>query len=316
MTLDDVGFFRQSRHEEIIWMGESDDILIEGADGSVRWRPRGGKGSASYVTAQAARLEVNRTAPLTASPSQPVDVHIFTGKGGVLLLSGVAFDRNGDGMIFGENIGIFPNEKDSQAPGSIQERPENYIPPATFYRLDERSRRASVTGYTTLGELMPPVFANEDAGKDRYVAISSRLVSFLEAFEENLAEKGLDPEKLSVLRGFVSPNERLRLERLGIKLAKYTRFQYGDGIAVVYDPRLKVEDKGTVPPLMGDVNKDDQVSAEDAQFLADIAKETMDDLGIYGGVGVVANYEGPGPNAGTPYLHIDLRGWYVPFRED
>ncbi|HMX61548.1 MAG TPA: hypothetical protein PKD58_00605, partial [Candidatus Sumerlaeota bacterium] len=66
---------------------------------------------------------------------------------------------------------------------------------------------------------------------------------------------------------------------------------------------------------MTDVTSDGIVDEQDIAKLAAIAKDTMDELQNYGGVGTIAKFEGPGAAAGTPYLHVDLRGWYVGFKE-
>jgi len=313
-TLDDVALFRQSRYTEISWEAEPDDYLVPGGEGKISWRAGGTDGRASYLTASMAELRIDRPARLAATPSEPAPAVIRAGKKGVLLLPGVPFDRNGDGILQGQNIGIYPNEAGPDVPQAILDRREYYRPPMTFYRLDERTREARVTPRLTLEDLVPPVFPGEarkdDGEGPRFAAISPRLVRFLKAFEAKLAEKNLDPARLEILRGFVSPTERRRLERQDVFLAEFSRFQYGDAAAMI----LEAESAGE--PEMADLNDDGSVDIADSEILAGWAKETMDELGIYGGLGIAADYQGPGPAEGTPYVHVDLRGWYAPFREE
>lgn len=311
----DRGYLRQTTHSEIVWEAEEDDRLESTPDGRVKWLP-GHSGSLSYVTASIAQIEIPRNVAQTASGDDPVAAPLATGKRGVLLLSAVTFDRGGDGMLLGQNIGIYPNERGSNAPNIVVDNAEAYAPPLAFYLLDERARAARVTPHVTLGELMPPVFPEDARKEERLAPVSPRLLEFYRAFEQTLEENNLDPAKVSILRGFVSPTERLRLERQEIRLAEFTRFQYGDAIALVYDPNLKAEEKGQVPAVMGDVNGDGSTTIADVEVLAEHARETMRRLGKFGGVGIVASYEGPGASSGTPYLHVDMRGWLAPFREE
>lgn len=309
------GFLRHTTMSEIIWEAEPEDMLIPMADGTVAWRAGGTSGGASYVSAQAAELHAHRWADRLISSGGDLQAPTWSGRTGVLLLSGVAFDRSGDGILHGQNIGIYPNERSSQAPRSVTENAGLYRPPGVFYRLDERTREARVLPNLTLGEMMPPPFPQEADTGTRYVAISPRLLQFLEELHRDWIAAGHDPRHLAIIRGFVSPTDRLRLERQGVSLAEFSRFQYGDAVALVYDPRRTSEEEAGAPPRMADFNGDGEVTVDDAEAVAELVKATMDRIGMYGGLGIVESFQGPGPSTGTPYVHIDLRGWYSPFRE-
>lgn len=310
-SFDDRGLFRQTNHEEIVWEAEVDDLLRSSKDNTLVWRSGSNSGRSSYVTASISQLQIHRSAQLAASPGETAPAILTNGKAGILLLPGVPFERNGDGLLQGDNIGIYPNERGKTAPAVVNTHQKSYTPPPAFYRIDERVSSSKITANLTVGDLMPPLF-NSGQKEARFVAISPRLITFLIAFEEKLASKGLEPQKLLALRGFVSPTDRMRLERQGIYLSEYTRFMYGDAVALVYDPKIETTDKRRIPPIMGDVDGDGKTTLEDAQLLAQLAKETMEETGIWGGVGAVAKFEGPGASKGTPYLHLDLRGWYTP----
>jgi hypothetical protein len=127
------------------------------------------------------------------------------------------------------------------------------------------------------------------------------------AFEANLESRGLRANRLLVIRGFVSPTDRLRLQSQGENMAAFSRFLYGDAVALVYSEGDE--------PIMGDFDGNGTVDVQDVQALADLAKATMDDLGMLGGLGIASRFPGTGPNNGQPYLHVDLRGFYAPFRE-
>lgn len=298
------GWYRQTSLQEVVWQGEPDDTIITAADDSIKWNPGTATGKVSYVTASVASLDLKR-----ADAETPTKAPILSGRAGVLFVTGVPFDRTGDGMVQGANIGIYPNEKSDRAPEIVKSNEKLYAPPTTLYRLDERTSAAKILPYMTLGELAPATFP--ESTSPRYIALSPRLIKFMARFGTKLQEAGLNPERLVVLRGFVSPNERQRLEQRDIRLAEFTRFQYGDAVALVYtDGKAPRSDA-----KMTDVTSDGIVDEQDIAKLAAIAKDTMDELQNYGGVGMIAKFEGPGAAAGTPYLHVDLRGWYVGFKE-
>ncbi len=312
--MDDRGVFRQSGSFEVLWAAEPSDSLTGGSDGTMVWRSGKRDGTASWVTADVTVLQSSRTATAVASSEVRVPGVMASGQDGILIIPSVAFDRGGDGLLMGTNIGIYPSETASSAPNIVRDRAGLYRPPADFYRVDAKSSGAKLTENLTLGDLMPPVFDDEQSGTEsvRYVAMSPRLLTFMRAFEAKIEDYGIKPRNLKILRSFVSPTDRRRLERRGVVLAEFTRYQYGDAVGLIIDPG----GAKSAAPRMGDVNQDGTSNIEDIQVLADLAKDTMDELGIYGGVGVIARYEGPGPALGTPYLHVDLRGWFVPFREE
>lgn len=302
------GTLLHTRYVEVLWQGEPDDIFTPLGDATVTWSAGTVTGKLSYVTATVADVVLSRE---PGAPGPAPKAPLSEGKAGVLLLAGAAFDRAGDGTFLGQNIGIYPNEKAADAPEVVKKNQALYAPPLTLFPLTERSAAARVTPRFTLGELAPPVFPEDASRAVRYIAISPRLLQFLRRFEERVSKGGLDPANLAVLRGFVSPIDRQRLDQRGVHLAEFTRFQYGDAAALVYDPKRPAGGA----PYMGDVDGDGIVSDADTEKLAAIAKDVMDELKIYGAVGVVSKYEGPGPSTMSPYLHVDLRGWHLEFRE-
>ncbi|MCC5874921.1 MAG: hypothetical protein JJU11_01755 [Candidatus Sumerlaeia bacterium] len=306
----DIGRFRQSFLTEYHWTGESTDRLFQGPDGSVYWRGGESGGRASYVTVEAAQLRVERSAGAMGSAEISTPGVLKTARGSLLILSGVSYDRTGDGTIQGHHIGFYPNETASDAPGSVRSRAENYRPPSIFYRLDRRSADARITRAFTLGELVPPLFPDVET-EVRFVPLSNRLLEFLPALEDRLEAEGINPRRLAVLRGYVSPSERQRLGQRGENLATFSRFLYGDALALVV--RSEPGDWATSPPQMADLTGDGSINLEDARRLGDLVKEVMDETGMFGGLGIDEASSGAGPGAGSPYVHLDLRGHFVPF---
>ncbi len=215
----------------------------------------------------------------------------------VRILPAVRFDREGDGTIEGSVIGIYPNEFSSTAPGPVQRNPEAYAPPAGFYRLDEATSSLNLSPHTSLGMLNPEVL--ESSGP-RFIALNPKIVEVFESLCQTMREEGQDASSLRVLRGFVSPNERNRLERLGVTLAEFTRYQYGDALSIIVDKNNDFR--------MDDLNLDGKIDMADSEWLADRVEQAMQNAGLLGGIGVCASFEGPN-HIGTPYVHMDVRGW-------
>lgn len=299
--LPDAGSLHLRTVRDVIWRGAPTDQFTPLGSGSISWKSLARDGAASVVEAQAAVL--------VGTPQGGRWV-LGTGKSRVVLLPGVPFNRAGDGTLMGQVIGVYPNEESESAPNVVRDRAANYAPPRVFYRVDDNTRWALLAPHTYLGYLAPPVF-EEDRNQVRYVPVSNRLVTFWSAFNQVVQERGHDAHNLMILRGFVSPNDRLRLARQDVELAEYTRYQYGDAVAVIFDSNWDGHSNVEHAPRMTDMNGDGRMDLDDVELLADIAEETMKSLGIFGALIINTEYEGPGPAKGTPYLHIDLRGWFL-----
>ena len=224
----------------------------------------------------------------------------------LLLLAPVEFDRLGPGVVDGAVIGIYPDETASTAPSVVQRNSANYAPPRLLYRLDATTRDLYLNRRATLGMLTPPLLENE-AGAPRYVAVSPRLLQFWDALCDAADEAGPGAAQVRVLRGFVTPFERQRLEALGVAIAPYSRHLYGDALALVLD----ADGDGR----MDDMNADGHVNIADADVLAAIVEDALSRTGMDGGLGVEAAFGGPA-HVGTPYVHVDLRGWRERWRQE
>ncbi|MEQ8822426.1 MAG: hypothetical protein RLY93_19500 [Sumerlaeia bacterium] len=226
----------------------------------------------------------------------------------VALLAGIPFDRDGPGTIGAYVVGFYPNEDGPQAPAPVQRMPEIYRPPSVFYPAHgepaELPLAVTPTGQAlTLAFFNPPVFPAEG---ERYVAFDQRLVDFWLALRGIAFQNDKDPDALRVLRGYVSPAERQRLGRQDVRLATFTRYQYGDALAVILD------ENGDF--ILDDLDGDGETAAADAELLGDWAERALGEIGVRGGIGIAAAYEGPDHTA-TPYVHVDLRGVRQRWRE-
>lgn len=219
------------------------------------------------------------------------------------LLRPLKYDRNGDGTLAGSIIGIYPDELSENAPSPVQRNQSAYTPPSAFYLVTPELASKKISRHATLGDFVHEVLP---LSNDPVIALDLDLLKVWDQFIEALKENDLDPEGAKILRGYVSPQDRLRLERMGIELAEFTRFQYGDALAIIYDANNDFR--------MDDLNGDGAIDSSDSEALAEIIKKARDRANLYGGIGIVSSFEGPN-HVGTPYVHLDLRGWNLEWSE-
>ncbi len=273
-------------------------------DASVRWHISDGMAAPKGLTVidwvppdGGKAAQVNALIEVRRVDARGVEQQPWRAEASARFLTGVRFDRDGPGVIGDFVVGVYPNEFAADAPAIVRRTPETYRPPSLFYRLDQTTRELELSDRLTLGKLCPPVI---DSGTSiRFVAINPRLVGFWDALGHEVESAGRKSGALRILRGFVSPNERQRLERLGVQLASFTRYQYGDALAVIYDEGGDFR--------MDDLDGDGQITVGDGEIVAGWARAAMAKAGVSGGLGLESSFEGPN-HIGTPYVHMDLRG--------
>ncbi|MCX7017145.1 MAG: hypothetical protein NTW86_32045 [Candidatus Sumerlaeota bacterium] len=205
------------------------------------------------------------------------------------------FNAEKDEAIEGYPIGVYPNPAAPDAPSIVKDNAELYAPPKWFIQVTPATAKLKVSPSFTLGEFSP----FEEAGKTHFIALEPRLVAFLEALRLAVQAESPQPRPIRILRGFLSPNDRARLETVGVKYAVYTRNQYGDGASIIVD--------GNGDGLIDDLDGDGKITSNDADVLADICEETQDRLRLFGGIGVMRGRKDP-KLPDTPYVDVDLRG--------
>jgi len=212
-------------------------------------------------------------------------------------------DREGKGVIEGYPIGIYPNEAASDAPVSVADHVERYRPPKWFVKVTQETASLAISPHFKLGDFSPP----EERGKDHFIALDVRLLDQLEALNDALVKKGRPAGSLRILRSFMSPNEKTRLERKGVTYSTFTRYIYGDSASVIVDA-----DRDS---RMDDLNNDGKIDIKDVEVLEEIANDTQRATGRWGGLGVVAAPKDASfPR--TPYLDLDTRGFAAHWRDE
>jgi hypothetical protein len=292
---------RATRSVTVTWTVPAGQARSLGEDG-LMWRATDSNGVPVPIEVV---LEEQRA--LTIGTDGNPSERTRTGTERVTLLPGLVFDRDGDGMLGGAFVGVYPNELNPNAPAPVANNPRTYTPPRSFYRLDDSTAALRLSPNATLATFAPEVFASEGGGA-RFVAVSPELIRFWETLHRVTgSRRRAVPGELRVLRGFVSPHERQRLQRLGIPLAEFSRYQYGDALAIILDANRDYR--------MDDLNNDGRIDIADAEMLAGFIEQALADAGLAGGIGVCASFEGPN-HIGTPYVHVDLRGWNLRWREE
>jgi len=208
------------------------------------------------------------------------------------------FDRKGNGLIGDYPMGIYPNEKGKNVSGFVRQYRNLYTPPKSFILATAEAELLHLSENFRLGDFVPPM----DRGKPSYVAVDTRLVEFLEAALAELRPKigqGGGANPLVILSAFLSPNQLMQFEARGVELTLFTRYQYGDGAALIWD----ADGDGK----MDDLNRDGVVDVEDARQFADLLGEVQRKLGKFGGIGVESAPQLPFMPE-TPYVDVDMRG--------
>ena len=208
------------------------------------------------------------------------------------------FDRQGNGMLGSYPIGIYPNESDLRSPAAVRSRSELYQPPRSFIRITPEVEAMPVSDHFRLGDFIP----RSESGKPHYIALSPRLIEFLEAALDSMQSlfgEASSGRPLVVLTAFLSPTHLSQLRTQGVRLVEFNRYQYGDGAAVIWD----ADGDG----VMDDLNGDGTITGADATVLADQFVKVQRALGKFGGIFVRPARVIP-DSPETPCVSIDMRG--------
>jgi hypothetical protein len=208
------------------------------------------------------------------------------------------FDAEGQGVIEGSPIGVYPNENAKEVKAVIADHRDRYRAPRWFVAVTSATRELFVSDHFRLREFVPS--APKDA--TTFFPYNANLCRALEAVVADLKTSETAEPHLRILRGFVSPYEAERLRRAGARLLTWNRYQYGDGVLVVANDNASEK--------MGDLNRDGKVDVRDAEKLARVINGVQKRLGLPGWSGVYA--ERPDKTLPeTPMVGFDVRGWWT-----
>jgi uncharacterized protein YcbK (DUF882 family) len=190
-----------------------------------------------------------------------------------------------DGVINGYRVGRYPalmalgtpnaasRKTASRATRSASELPDGFI------KLDATSRKAKVSRHFTLGQ-----FETKDGKRpEKYMFLSPRLVTKLEAIVDALNDQGYPADGLRIMSGYRTPAYNAGI---GNKTS-LSRHTYGDAADILAD----------------DWNRDGTITQADAKILYQIADRLDRDPDFTGGLSLYK------PNSAHGwFVHVDTRG--------
>lgn len=216
------------------------------------------------------------------------------GTGRLAVMVQYPYNRQED-LIGTYSIGVYPNEDGHNVPSIVARLRENYSPPEWFILVNEDTSDYKLSKRFRVSDFASP----SEYGRSHYIAIQPELIAFLEALWDAAELRFGKTARVKILRAYLAPSERLRLERRNVRYTEFSRYQYGDAAAIIVD--TEGNDK------LGDLNGDGRLDREDANVLADLVAEVKKEMGLRGAVGVVDQPVEPNwPE--TPYVVVDLRG--------
>jgi hypothetical protein len=215
-------------------------------------------------------------------------IPFMAGTDTALVITMLPYDSLVDGKIGNYVIGDYPDPYKG-AKGEVAVRPSRYEPPKGFIVITQETETLHVSEHFTLGDFGRKW---EKGLYPRYIVLDPRIPFMLEALMDSLESMGL-PSNIKILSGYRSP---LTNKKRGRK--KWSRHQYGDAVDIFVD--------GNNDGRMDDLNGDGKINRSDALFLLGIAEKVQKDMGVEGGMGYYK-----GRRQGTPFIHVDLRGFYA-----
>lgn len=215
------------------------------------------------------------------------------------VLTMAPYDRHGNGGVDGYPVGLYPDETRERQSAFVSEHQDLYRAPEFMVPVNPRLAELRVSSRFALGDFASIM----EEGRRHYIALDRRLIDFLETAVTRLSAQfgeAADGNPVTILVGYLSPNHVEQLRRKGINYPLFTRYQYGDGVSLVWD----ADGDGR----MDDLNGDESADERDARLLADELEKLQRATGRFGGIGAAAAPKIPGLPA-TPYVDLDMRGF-------
>lgn len=166
---------------------------------------------------------------------------------------------------------------------------EIYAPPEALMPVTKATRDARLSPHFTIGQFL---CHQQPDHWPKYIRVRSRLVAKLESVIDELADRGIKANTLTVMSGYRTPQYNRDIGNT----TSYSRHLYG-GAADIY-----VDTNGD--DRMDDLNGDGQVDIGDAEWLADLIESMASAEPRF--TGGLSAY--PANSAHGPFVHTDVRG--------
>lgn len=190
-------------------------------------------------------------------------------------------------------IGNWPGEGGRGVRGPARAPADRYQPPSGFIEVTPQNADTRVSEHFTLRDFLthdqPNVWP-------KYLVLQLRNVDKLELVLSDLAARGIDVRRVTVMSGFRTPQyNRGGGDPSG--RAGLSRHMYGDAADIFIDS----DGNGT----MDDLNRDGRVDINDSRVIqAAVDRVEAAHPDLVGGAGVYPAESGHGP-----FIHIDTRGY-------
>ncbi|HEY2930442.1 MAG TPA: D-Ala-D-Ala carboxypeptidase family metallohydrolase [Acidobacteriota bacterium] len=194
----------------------------------------------------------------------------------------VPYSEMRNGILNGYRIGDYPALPLNNNP--IYKRPRGFV------EVTIENEDTHLTPHFKLKQFL----CKQGGGYPKYIISNERLLLKLEAILERVNELGHTCKTFYVMSGYRTPYYNKVLENV-----TYSEHVYGSAVDIYPDNN---DDK-----TIDDLNRDGQISYEDAVFLSGIVDQMDRDPRwkiFVGGLGVYHSTAAHGP-----FVHVDVRGW-------
>lgn len=169
----------------------------------------------------------------------------------------------------------------------------SYTPPRGFVEVTPENLDVLVSPHFTLGQFL----CKQESEFPKFVLLEERLLLKLEMLLREVNERGFEVPTLHVMSAFRTPYYNRSIGND----TDYSQHLYGGAADVFVDVNQD--------SYMDDLTEDGNVTREDAELLAGIIEEKVDEASyrpFLGGLGIYS----PAPHRG-PFVHVDVRGSMV-----
>jgi len=217
-----------------------------------------------------------------------------------------------DGTLDGVPLGRYPDPLEPGSKEIVRRHADVYRRPDWFYRIDDSNRDLHVLPGFTLGDFdMTYEYWKPDYPVDyEYIALSPLLLDKLEMLTERIRATFGKDAAVSILAGFRSPayNEDVKREDMDFtQTSRFSMHMYGRAVDLIVD----ADGDGRMDDLDGDGKTDlsDVVLVRDIVDAIDLQNPPGPDS-ITGGCGIYPRHDVKARPVQTPYLHVDVRGYW------
>ena len=252
--------------------------------------------SLAYVTDAAVEALATRargsSGKLRATTVLPSEVQAALGKiNDFTQITLTPFSDKQRGRIGGYMIGSWPAERGARGPKKAPA--ERYANPRGFIQVTLENRDTPVSAHFRLRHFLTK---NQPNVWPKYLVLEMRLVDKLELVLNDLEQRGIRVEGVTVMSGFRTPSYNEGGGNTAGR-ADLSRHMYGDAADIYIDN----DGNGT----MDDLNRDGRVDIRDARLMEEAVNRVESaHPELIGGTGVYVACCGHGP-----FIHIDTRGY-------